>query len=306
MRPILALLVLALLTSACDTTRPSDHVSEPVVEAYLIVGEAFAPVRLTRTDDLDGVYDAEALGIVGASVRVVELAIDGSPARTIDYRASGVTRGLYLPVSDERVRAAVRYRLEADLPDGSRLSAETVVPGELDLIEPERFETVYQSTDQFEIRVGPSTYPGRQEIYVLSLQPLDPDPANLTPFYLDALYGIGPDETWDPASLDVTKLEDILLASSPPINAASFERLPDQSIRIRLPWFSVAFFGPVRVQVNAIDDNINDFFRYQNAQLGGSTLSPGELPNIVDTVDGGRGVFGSMARQTVELTILRP
>lgn len=298
-------LALALTTAACDTTQPSIHEAEPVVEAYLVAGEPFGQVRLTQTTDLEGVYDIASLGLAGAMVRVHELGPDGTIVRTIGYAANSDTVGIYRATGDERVRASTRYRLDVRLSDGGTVTGETFVPGTFDFTSQSDLEKVYQGADQFEVNVTASAYPGRQGIYVVSIRPLDPHPRNLTPFYLDAIYGIKAGEAYDPDTLDVTEIEDLYEASSPPVNESSWEPEADGTIRIRLPWFAVAFYGPVQVEFNAIDDNLFDFFRYFTAQQGGSTLSPGELPNILDSLEGGTGVFGSMARRSINIRILR-
>jgi hypothetical protein len=55
-----------------------------------------------------------------------------------------------------------------------------------------------------------------------------------------------------------------------------------------------------------VDDNIFDFVRSHTVQQGGSTLSPGEIPNVLDRVEGGTGIFGSSAQITYETFVKRP
>lgn len=295
-----------VLLSACDLTTPSVHRPEPVVEAYLIAGDPFARIRLTYTDDLEGIYDPGALGIAGAAVRVHELTADGAIATTITYAPVPDSAGVYRAVSPGTVRASTRYRLDVALATGEQVTAETFVPGPFDFVGESQTVQTYQDPDQLSVEVTESVYPGRQSIYVVAIEAMDPRPGNLTPFFLDALYEIDPDDEYDPDTLDVKKLEDLIVASSPPVNEESWERVGTDRIRIKLPWFAVAFFGPLRVVFYAIDDNLYDFIRFQSAQQGGSTLSPGELPNVKDAVDGGTGVFAGLVRQSIDITILRP
>ncbi len=51
--------------------------------------------------------------------------------------------------------------------------------------------------------------------------------------------------------------------------------------------------------------NMYDFYRSRDIQGGGSTLSPGEFQNVIYNIDGGIGVFGSMASDTVLVTVLK-
>ena len=305
MKRLLSLSLVLVAVAACDTTQPSIHEAEPVVEAYLVAGEPFGQVRLTNTTNLEGNYDIATLGLGGATVRVHELGPGGEIVRTVSYAAGSDTVGIYRAAGSERVRASTRYRLDVRLLDGGSVSGETFVPGAFEFTSQSDLDKVYQGADQFEVNVTASAYPGRQGIYVVSIRALDPRPRNLTPFYLDAIYGIEQGDAYDPDTLDVTEITDLYEASSPPINESSWEPEADGTVRIRLPWFAVAFYGPAQVEFNAIDDNLFDFFRYLTAQQGGSTLSPGELPNILDSLEGGTGVFGSMARRTIHIRILR-
>ncbi len=57
---------------------------------------------------------------------------------------------------------------------------------------------------------------------------------------------------------------------------------------------------------NALDDNLYDYIRSQSIQQGGSTFSPGEIPNPLEHVVGAHGTFGSYARISFDLFVLRP
>ena len=90
------------------------------------------------------------------------------------------------------------------------------------------------------------------------------------------------------------------------MNESNFEISPDSSVILQYPWLAVAFFEENQIVANIIDDNIYDFVRSQSVQLGGSTLSPGEIPNILYNIEGGIGVFGSIAADTIQTYIKRP
>lgn len=67
----------------------------------------------------------------------------------------------------------------------------------------------------------------------------------------------------------------------------------------------MAFYGPNEVGVNVIDDTLFDLIRTQQTQQGvpDAGLGPGEIPNVIEHVEGGTGVFGSYAeaRQRIEV-----
>jgi hypothetical protein len=48
-----------------------------------------------------------------------------------------------------------------------------------------------------------------------------------------------------------------------------------------------------------------DFIRSQTAQQGGGGFTPGSIPNVIETVEGGGGLFGSMASVRSEIFVDR-
>lgn len=302
----LALILLPLAVVACDTTTESVHRPEPVVEAYLEADQDLPRVRLSETASIDGTFDVATGAITGASIRIDEIGEDGETRNSTPYGPLRASPGVYVPVATEMVRAGGRYRLTAVLPDGSLIEAETVVPAGFDLLDRNADEVIYQGSEQFEIELSPSSYPGRDPIYLITLEGLDPRPARLTPIYLDAIYELDPGDPFDPDTLDVSELQDFIVVSSPPLNEANYREEGESTVTATLPWFSVVFYGPARIRVSAIDDNIYDFIRYQAVQRGGSTLSPGEIPNVRDGISGGVGIFGSFAAVETVVEILEP
>ncbi len=56
----------------------------------------------------------------------------------------------------------------------------------------------------------------------------------------------------------------------------------------------------------SLDPALQAFVQSQAVQRGGSTLSPGEIPNVTTNVEGGLGIFGSFARVVTQTTLLQP
>jgi hypothetical protein len=111
----------------------------------------------------------------------------------------------------------------------------------------------------------------------------------LTPLYADQ---------YDAEEDSLTRFR---INSSGLLNQGSFTENADGTITVDLPWLGVAFFGPNRVALNVVDDNYYDFLRSQSAQQG--AFAPGEIPNVIEHVKGGTGIFGSYARDTVRVNI---
>ncbi|MFT4603426.1 MAG: hypothetical protein ACI9W4_000140 [Rhodothermales bacterium] len=319
MKRIVAITLAAFAFSACDFGDPGIHQPQPVIEAWLIAGETIPPVRLTWTQSVETQYGSVPVGVGAATVTITQLASPGLPERRFTYAPIDVPSdveaadGLYLPLfSDEtgsgfqsRVVAGATYQLTADVPGYPTLAARTIVPGGFDIVgEPVR-EVVYQSTEQIEIDVSASVYPGRDAVYIISMESLDPSIDGLTPFLRDILFSIGADEEFDPSTLDPEELSEVILQSSPPLNEANWQVNPDASIRLKMPWFFAAFYGPQEITVSAIDDNVWNHFRYVNAQEGNGGFAPGEIPNVKAGVNDGHGLFGSLTRVRSRVVILR-
>lgn len=92
------------------------------------------------------------------------------------------------------------------------------------------------------------------------------------------------------------------LTPTPLLNEGNYVQNPDGTLTIDLPWIGFAFYGPNRVAVNVVDTNYYDFLRTQRAQQG---RRPGEIPNVRDHVDGGTGLFASLARVESDVNVLR-
>ncbi|MFT5142760.1 MAG: hypothetical protein ACI80V_001319 [Rhodothermales bacterium] len=304
MKTSILVLAAACLVTGCDTTEPSIHVAEPVVEAYLIAGENLPDVRLTWTRDINTPFYPFGVGISGATVTISLLDPAGAVVLPCEYTE---LFGLYRPLScngrEHRVVEAGRdYRLEARLSDGTLVTSLTHVPGAFQLVGQSDTELVYQSPEEFSAVITPSSYPGRRAIFVFSVVGNDVSVENLTPFYLLDLYDAKPGD--DLSEFDPDELEAVRVNSSPPLNEANYQTEADGTFRVWMPWFAVAFYGETSVGIIAIDDNLDQYLRFQAAQQGGS-LAPGEIPNIIDSVDGGRGLFASMTRVVAQVKVLR-
>lgn len=298
-------LVAAAFLVGCDTTKSSDHQDEVVVESYLIAGEALPVVRLSLSTSINDIYSLSELGIRDANVTVALLGSSGAIETEFNFVHDEARPGIYVPSQNHTVLPERTYTLEATVPGQGLVTARTIVPGAFEIRRISAGTVQYQGPIQFEQDVTVSAYPGRQSVFVFSLEALDPKIVDLTPLYLDGIYEISSGEEFDPDSLDASELDDFFLNASPPINEGNYVENGDGTLTIGLPWFAIAFYGESRVFTSAIDDGIFDFMRYQQVQQGGSTLSPGEIPNVLDHIEGGRGVFGSMSRVSSVVNVVR-
>ena len=265
-----------------------------VVESYLIANETLGQVRLSWSASVNQAYDFTASAIPNALVTVSLLAEDGSPEQVFEFITNSEEPGIYKPTFLHRVRAGRLYRLDVDIPGQLEdVTSTTFVPGAFELLEANASVVQYQSEDQLELELTRSITPGRQSVFVFATESLQPTLDFLTPFYRDLIGDSDED------------LEDLRITESPIINEANYDINENGTITVRLPWLAVAFYGPNRLTANALDDNMFDFIRTQTVQQGGSTLAPGEIPNVIDHIEGGTGIFGSLARSSYEVLITR-
>lgn len=286
------LLVLALV--ACDAVDPAPPDAGYVVEAYLEASEMLPQVRVSRTAAVGVPYDFERLAVTNARVTIHLLDAAGTAERTYPYRDIPEQPGVYRPARFGHVMPSRTYALEVVLENEARtITARTRVPALIRLGGVNADTVVYQSTDQFVLRIRRDEQRERQGYFIFATEAMDARVEHLTPFARD-LYDRGN-----------VSLDELRQGASPILNEANYDVEDDSTLAIRFPWLAVLFYGPNRVTANALDDNLYDLIRTQSVQRGGSTLSPGEIPNILEHIDGGTGIFGSFARASFDIYVRR-
>jgi len=289
----------------CDSSESSLHEEEIVVESYLVVDEPLPPVWLSKSIPVNATFSTAGTALKDASVRIHLLTAQGGIERTYDYEESPEELGAYHSVQNDAVLGGRTYRLEVDGgPNFERVTAETTTPEGFELIAPSAEEIAYQDPSQYSMLVTQSAVKGGQNVFVFTMESLDPTIENLVPIYFRFIFDKDIEEI-DTVEWTMEDLQEVLVYSSPPISEGNYEVFDNGTLRVKLPWFAVAFYGPLKVTMTVLDRNLFDFQRYQQVQQGGSTLSPGEIPNVRDHIENGRGLFGSSARVSHTVTILR-
>lgn len=303
-RLVYIVLCVALFVGGCDLLNPSDFTAEVVVSGFLSAGDPLPEVRLTHTVPVGDAYDPKSAAVRNGDVRIQLLADDGSVEIEYEYQLQLGSSGSYRhengdstadwtdfsrPV--EIVRPLRTYRLIADVPEFGRIISTTTVPDTFSVRSVRRDSVTYQSDTPFTFELTPPEFPGRQSVFIFTTTALDGFEHQLTPFAMSLL------EDGD----DVT-LADLRERTSPILNEENFDSL-DEALRIQFPWLAIYFYGRNRVSIQALDDNLYDFIRSHNVQQGGSTRPPGEIPNVIDPIDGGRGIFGSYAEASVDFYV---
>ena len=300
--PLVLLFAVGLV--GCDTTATEPE-SQVVVEAYLRGGAPLSKIRLTRSVGTDEAYTTASAAVEDATVEVHRRAEDGTTAQTIPFDETDP--GIYRPVPTPTpvVQPLTTYELSVTTPDGAEVTATTTVPDTISIVKAQNREVLYQGPDQPSFTITPPrSDPDEQAVIVLTTTSLldfgraAPElREGLTPFYKD---------TYDP---EEDSIEAFRTTSSGVLNEANFTRDEKGRITTTLPWISVAFYGPNESAVHVIDNNLYDLIRSQQAQSPGGAgggLGPGEIPNVIEHVEGGTGVFASYVRDAQRVFIRCP
>lgn len=282
-----------LVVSGCEFYEQDEYQQYYVVESYLIADDFLPAVRLSTSAPIDEEYTFQKGVVSGADIEIRLLNPDSSVAETYSYLQK--SNGVYIPAATIVVKPSRLYELHVTTPDNETITATTFVPGRFETVNELQNQYVYQSEEQIEVTTTPSSYiTGRQSYYIFSINVVDGTPSDLTPFYRDLVFE------------QDNRVQNYFINSSGIINEGNYERKPNGNITLTVPWLAIAFYDSNDVIANTIDDNMYDFLRTQDAQTGGTTLSPGEIQNIRYNINGGIGIFGSMASDTNRVYISRP
>jgi len=263
----------------------------------LIADRQLPQVRLSTTEAIERVYSFEDVAVGGADVQIRLLQNDG---QTIDqvFPYTSDSLGIYYALDQHQVLPERTYELYVSINGGANIiTAQTYVPETFSVISNVLDTLVYQSTEQLEITLSETSSFDEQSVFIFNTLAQQPFPENLTPLYFD--FYDQENNAEDAAEL----LGEFSNTSSGLLNEANFTNNTDGSVTIRYPWIAVAFYGDNILVASTVDDNIFDFFRSESVQLGGSTLSPGEIQNVITRIEGGIGILGSMASDTIQTFI---
>ena len=287
------LALILLIISGCELYLEDGYEEYYSVQSYLIANEQLPEIRLTKTLPIEADFDQNSIAVTDADVEIRLLDADRSIAKRFQY--NHLKTGRYLPAdsADTFVKPGKPYQLFVNLPNGSVLEAITYVPGDFSVLNKPNDRYPYQGAQKIEMLCSPSSFPGRQSYYLFTARAHNTDKEKLTPFYQDLVQNKG---AW---------INSYYINNSEITNQDKYQKDSDGNILLEVPWSVFAFYGQNEIIVNAIDDNIYDYLRFHDDLTDGTTLANGETQNIRYNINGGIGIFGSMARVSRPVEILK-
>jgi hypothetical protein len=276
-------MVMAVL-SGCDNAIQSNYTEQLVVDGFLYAGEPVDSIVLHRTTPFGAYYDDLDYAVDGATVTIT---VDGVAHPLLP---TGLKGRYYLPASDLVVEGGKTYNLTVSAPNlqtggVQSVTATTTVPMPIhfsavaDSIRGKTFsvDTNNLASLAFVVTAGPVDNPNRR--YLLSVRALDTVEADsISP----ASRGYFPGELPD-------------IDTNLTIRYSNLATGPAIAITPRL----FIWYGPNLITFYAIDTNWSDYQR-QVIGRGGTNYQP-----TLNHINGGIGIFGSAARDTVTI-FLKP
>jgi len=294
---ILSLFV-AFTFLGCRSYSQDDYQEFYVVESFLVVDTPLPKLYLSTTKESTQLYNFEELVVVDATVKLEILVDDVNSAvdSTITYSFNGIDA--YEADFQHNVMSAKNYKLTITIPNETQpIIGYTKIPASFTNTNPVPASLEYQSEEQIEIKIPASQSSERQNYFIFStIFRGDPIVENLTPVFRELF------EEFDDEDSDINEF---VKSNSGIVSEGNFDIGTDGTLTLRFPWIGISFFGENTIVTNIIDENMYDFIRSQEVQLGGGSISPGEIPNAIYNLDGAIGVFGSMATDTLNINITR-
>lgn len=290
----IVILLLFLIFSSCDYMQPEAFEQQFVVESILVANNPLPTVNLFTTVQTNEQFSWGGVGVSGAIVEIYLLDEEGNRVETYHYEQ--VSKVEYHPILPGKVQAARKYELYVVIPVANDhvLRAYTRVPGEVRLSSAVIDTVIYQADQTPNVEVQIPDYPGRPNMIMNMYMADNPYYHNLTPYYAS-----NAEEDTMSAYFDYFRQSQDLFST------ANTPQKANQIFTITFPWKWFAYYGPYRIIINTLDDNFYDHLRSANVQFGGSTLAPGQIYSAIEHVEGGLGVFGSVATDTVYTYVKR-
>ncbi|MCY3630560.1 MAG: DUF4249 family protein [Rhodothermaceae bacterium] len=284
---------LFLIVIGCDSTDFSVLDTEIVVELTLVASEPLPPARVSRLAPADQASQPENFAVSNAQV------ILSTGDKDLLMEPITDKPGSYQYLGPEHIiRPGARYDLLVTVPGvETTITGTTNVPTSIKILTASSQSGIYQSDEQLTLVLISGRSSGQsQSSFTLVTEALDVEEDGMVP----SVAGLLEDD-------EELTLEDFRVSASPIITEANFTLFTDGTIGLTYPWIGINFYGRNIIYVNALDQNLVDFVRSaQLQQSGDGTFGPGVIPNVLPTLSGAHGVFGSVSRDRVLFWVFPP
>lgn len=308
-RGLVCLAVALAIGAGCSGKRDPSELLGPtgagtiVVDARLIVRQAFPRITLSTTQSPDESFDRDRAMLIGATMILTTPGAD-----TVWY--ADRSDGRYEPYNGtvaNRVEPRTTYRLEVRARDGRTVAAATTTPDDFQvrdwlLVDEATLATRQRLAEPSDFDDPDSVYIANQLFYQDGLVEARFDRGSAIGFQM-GLFNL---ENDSPLLIDADFLSDADKASlaratsSPPLEAAEGY--------VRLPWLAVWYEGRHRFTVYSVDRNWYDLARSANFygpdNFGFGSNAGDSFDRPIFHIEGGIGLFGSAATDEIRFTVL--
>ncbi len=281
---VLFLVVLAV--SGCEDEPPTDYVSEPFLEAYLIVDEPIQGIVVANSQPITEAFDYAGMMERNAQVTITT----GSDVYSLEYAETDGIGSYRYPDTSVRIKPGTKYAIAVLMPDGKELSAETVTPERISwTIEPREFlqypqdTTVLFSPDSLRI----AWTPGNSIEYIIRVKALDT---------------LGYGQYLEPATTEINERTNNIPFEEP--DDPTFYTLTRwgfvQTNQAPTVWAAFRWYGRNEVAILAPDQAMLDWFKA--TQWGGRSV---EYRPEFSNVNGGVGILASASVIEQDVFVLK-
>lgn len=285
----LSMLAVALVAASslggCEDAAPTEYMPQPVVEAFLIVGEPIRDIRVTLSQSVTDTFRYRNSAVANADVKL----ISGDRTLQLQYRENDRVGEYHYPDTTVLVEPSTRYKLVVTMPDGAVASGETTTPIQIAWINapktPMRYPLDTAALPRPADSLALSWTPAPSVVeYIISVRCVD-----------TLGYGIYLDT---PTSEKNRRIQRFWEENAPfydDVARLGFLQEP----RTPVSWFAFKWFGRQEVTVFASDAAFVNWYKMTHFQ------NPPSFEPLLGNVTGGIGVVASASVARKEILLLK-
>lgn len=280
------MLFMGLSITGCEDEPPTDYISEPFLEAYLIVDEPIEGIIVANSQPITEAFDYTNMMEANAQVVLTT----GNEVYPLEYAVTDGIGAYRYSDPSVTIQPATEYAISVIMPDGKELWAETVTPERISWTTPPREFLQYpQDTTELyspdSLRIAWSA--GNSIEYIIRVKALDTlgygtylDPP--TTEINERTNNIPFEEPEDPTFYTLTRWGFVQTNQAPTV------------------WAAFRWYGRNEVAILAPDQPLLDWFKA--TQWGGRSV---EYRPEFSNVNGGVGILASASVIAYDVFVLK-